>query len=70
MDGWSASPFSHWTAVDQDGGFGEEVMEDQTGVPEREMEVTVQERAVADLQMREPGGRELASDICFRERRE
>lgn len=27
----------------------------QWGAPEREREVTVQERALADLQMREPG---------------
>ena len=49
------SPFSHWTAVDHGGGFGEEVTEDQEGAPERETEVTFQERFVADLQIREPG---------------
>lgn len=36
--------------------MGEEETEDQTGAPERETEVTVQEREVVDLQIREPGG--------------
>lgn len=44
--------------MDQSGGVGEEVTEDQVGGPEREMEVTVQPRETADLQMRVPGGRE------------
>ena len=48
------SPFSHWTDVDQGGGSGEEVTEDQEGAPERETEVTFQEREAADLQIREP----------------
>ena len=50
------SPFSHWTEDDHGGGFGEEVTDDQEGAPERETEVTFQERLVADLQIREPGG--------------
>lgn len=49
------SPFSHETEEDQGGGSGEEVMLDQCGAPEREREVTAQERVLADLQMREPG---------------
>lgn len=40
--------------MDQGGGVGEEVTADQVGSPEREMEVTVQPREMADLQMREP----------------
>lgn len=44
------------TEVDQGGGVGEAVMEDHWGSPEREKEVTVQPRAVADLQIRLPGG--------------
>ena len=48
------SPFSHWTDVDQGGGSGDEVTEDHEGAPERETEVTFQEREAADLQIREP----------------
>lgn len=55
MEGLSISPFSHCTEVDQGGGLGEEETEDQTGAPERETDVTVQEREIADLQIREPG---------------
>lgn len=36
--------------------MGDEVTDDQTGSPEREMETTVQPREMALLQMREPGG--------------
>ena len=55
MAGWRISAFCHETEVDQGGGVGEEVTADQVGSPEREMEVTVQPREMADLQMREPG---------------
>ena len=54
------SPCSHWTDVDQGGGSGDEVTEDQEGAPEREMEVTFQEREAADLQIREPVWETLA----------
>ena len=56
MAGFNMSAFSHVTEVDQGGGVGEAVMEDHWGSPEREKEVTVQPRAVADLQIRLPGG--------------
>lgn len=39
---------------DQSGGVCEEETEDQWGVPEREMEVTVQPRWAAARQMRVP----------------
>ena len=55
MEGLSISPFSHCTEVDQGGGLGEEETEDQTGAPERDTDVTVQEREIADLQIRDPG---------------
>lgn len=55
MEGCNISPFSHETEEDQGGGSGEEVMLGQCGAPEREREVTAQERVLADLQMREPG---------------
>lgn len=55
MAGWRISAFCHETEVDQGGGVGEEVTADQVGSPEREMEVTVHPREMADLQMREPG---------------
>ena len=48
------SPFCHETDEAQDGRSGEDVTEDQDGSPERDIEVTFQERAVADLQIREP----------------
>ena len=50
------SPFSHWTEEDHGGGFGEEVTDDQEGAPERETEVTFQERLVADLHIPDRGG--------------
>lgn len=37
--------------------MGEEETEDQVGSPEREIEVTVQPRDTADLQIRDPGRR-------------
>jgi hypothetical protein len=46
------------------GGVGEEDMEDQWGVPEREMDVTVQPRWAAALQMRLPRGG-LAGVLCW-----
>lgn len=55
MEGCRISPFSHETEADHGGGSGEEVILGQCGAPERERERTVQERAVADLHMREPG---------------
>lgn len=52
--------------LDQEGGVGEEVTADQVGSPEREIEVTVQPRAAATLQMREPeGGVSEAVDRWF-----
>ena len=54
MAGWRISAFCHETEVDHGGGAGEEVTADQVGSPEREMEITVQPRETADLQMREP----------------
>lgn len=48
--------------MDQGGGLGEEETEDQEGAPERETEVTVQEREVADLQIREP---EVGGDVSL-----
>lgn len=48
------SPFSHDTEDDHGGGFGEEVIVDQAGAPERDKETVVQEREAADLQIREP----------------
>ena len=48
------SAFAHWTEVDHDGGFGEEVTDDQVGSPERLMEVTSQPLPTANLHIREP----------------
>ena len=55
MEGWSRSPFSHWTLVDHGGVFGSYVTDFQMGTPERETEVTFQARFDADWQIREPG---------------
>ena len=48
------SAFAHCTEVDQGGGLGEDVTDDQVGSPEREMEVTSQPLPTATLQIREP----------------
>lgn len=48
------SAFCQETEVDHGGGLGEDVTADQVGGPEREMEVTVQPRETATLQIREP----------------
>ena len=48
------SPFCHVTDEAHDGRSDEDVTDDQEGSPEREIEVTFQERATADLQIREP----------------
>jgi hypothetical protein len=52
--GLRMSAFAHLTEVDQGGAAGEDVTDDQTGSPEREIDVTSQPRATADLQMRDP----------------
>ena len=49
------SPFCHDTSFDQAGGVGEDVMEGQWGVPEREIDVTVQPRWAAARHIRLPG---------------
>lgn len=52
--GLRRSAFCHDTDLDQGGGLGEDVTDDQTGSPDRLMETTVQPRATALLQIREP----------------
>ena len=42
-------------------------MEDQTGAPEREREIVVQDRAAAYLQMREPGKGEISFEVAQEE---
>ena len=48
------SPFCHETEEAHEGRSGEDVTDDQLGSPEREIDVTFQERATADLHIREP----------------
>ena len=48
------SPFCHEIFSAQSGGVGEEETEDQWGVPERDIEVTVQPLWAAALHMRLP----------------
>ena len=55
------SAFCQETDVDQGGASGEAITEDQEGSPEREMDVTSQPRATADLQIREPFGEKMVS---------
>ena len=54
--GASRSAVSQRTSLAQAGGVGDDVMLDHAGWPLRESETTVQLRAAAALQMREPGG--------------
>lgn len=49
------SAFCHETDFDHGGALGEDVMVDQVGSPEREMEVTSQPLPTATLHIREPG---------------
>lgn len=49
------SAFCHRTDFDHGGASGEDVMADQVGSPEREMEVTSQPLLTATLHIREPG---------------
>jgi hypothetical protein len=48
------SPLAQITFLAHEGGSGEEVTDDQCGVPEREMEMTDQPRWAAARQMRLP----------------
>ena len=48
------SPFCHDTLSDQSGGVCDEETEDQCGVPEREIEVTLQPLCAAALHIRLP----------------
>lgn len=49
-------PLAQVTLAAHSGGVGVPVASVQSGVPERLMEVTVQPRETADLQIREPVG--------------
>lgn len=49
------SPLAQVTFVDHGGASGEELTEDQCGVPERETDTTDQPRWAAARQMRLPG---------------
>ena len=48
------SAFSHCTEDAQAGGVAEEVIVDHDGLPERDSDITVQLRATAALQIRDP----------------
>ena len=48
------SAFCHDTDLDQGGGSGDDVTDDQLGSPERLIDVTSQPRATADLHILEP----------------
>ena len=54
MVGFRRSAFCHDTDFDHGGASAEDVTEDQTGSPEREIEVTSHPRETADLQILEP----------------